>query len=135
VTLSKNRNSCNPLQNHVPVKIPPENKGTKSSGILFFFCFRVPKIDSCQTGINQPSSHCRKGKREEGRKGRRWGKKRSADDCHQIPLEDTKNSCTPWGMMKRQSKLIFFQTKIYMHTLISVLKMASNARIKHVTAY
>jgi hypothetical protein len=117
------------------VKVPPEKHRKKILRNPVFFCYQLPKIDSCQTGINKPSSHCRKGKREEGREGRRWGKKRSADDCHQIPLEDTKNSCTPWGMMKRQSKLIFFQTKIYMHTLISVLKMASNARIKHVTAY
>ena len=52
MTVSKNRNSCNPLQNHVPVKIPPENTG--KTGILrnpVFSCFWAPQIGSCQTGI------------------------------------------------------------------------------------
>jgi hypothetical protein len=29
VTAAKNRNSSDPLQNHVPVKTPPENTGKK----------------------------------------------------------------------------------------------------------
>jgi hypothetical protein len=38
VTVAKNRNSCNPLQNHVPVKNSSRKHRNKkkSSGILFF---------------------------------------------------------------------------------------------------
>jgi hypothetical protein len=47
VTAAKIRNSCNPLQTHIPVKNPLENTGEKE--ILrnpVFFCFLAPKIDS-----------------------------------------------------------------------------------------
>jgi hypothetical protein len=50
---SQNRNSCNPLQNHVPVKKilqkTQEKKEILRNPVLF--CFSAPKIDSCQTGI------------------------------------------------------------------------------------
>jgi len=43
----KNRNYCDPLQNHVPVKIPQENAGKKkSSGILSGTLFGVQKVNS-----------------------------------------------------------------------------------------
>jgi hypothetical protein len=41
VTVAKIRNSCNPLQNHFPVKnfSRKHRKNKKSSGILILFCF------------------------------------------------------------------------------------------------
>jgi hypothetical protein len=45
VISAKNRNSCNPLQNHVPVKNSSgkHRKKKKSSGILFFSVFEPRK--------------------------------------------------------------------------------------------
>jgi hypothetical protein len=45
VTAAKSRNSCNPLQNHTPVKNSSgkHRKKKKSSGILFFSVFEPPK--------------------------------------------------------------------------------------------
>jgi hypothetical protein len=45
VTAAKNRNSCDPLQNHAPVKNSSgkHRKKKKSSGILFFSVFEPQK--------------------------------------------------------------------------------------------
>jgi hypothetical protein len=52
VTVAKIRNSCNPLQTHIPVKNPLENTGEKRNPQeSCFFCFLASKIDSCQIGI------------------------------------------------------------------------------------
>jgi hypothetical protein len=48
VNAAKNRNSCDPLQNHVPVKnsFRKRRKNKKSSGILAGMFFLVQKINS-----------------------------------------------------------------------------------------
>jgi hypothetical protein len=53
VTAAKIRNSCNPLQNHVPVKNSSgkHRKSKKSSGILAGTVFFGPKNKFLKTGI------------------------------------------------------------------------------------
>jgi hypothetical protein len=48
VKAAENRNSCDPLQNHVPVKNSSgkRREKKKSSGILSEMVFRVQKINS-----------------------------------------------------------------------------------------
>jgi hypothetical protein len=52
VTAAKKRNSCNPLQNHIPVKnFSGKHRKKRNPQEFCFFCFWAPKIDSCQTGM------------------------------------------------------------------------------------
>ncbi len=56
----KNRNSWDPLQNHVPVKNSSgKHRKKRYPQETFFYCFWAPKTSSCQTGITNLGSRRR----------------------------------------------------------------------------